>query len=536
MKYIVVTGGVLSGIGKGTIASSTGVLLKSLGFRVTSIKIDPYINIDAGTMSPFEHGEVYVLDDGGEVDLDLGNYERFIGATLTRDNNITTGKIYNHVIEKERRGEYLGKTVQVVPHICDEIQNWIERVSHVSPDGSPYPADVCIIELGGTIGDIESMPFVEAIRQFQFRVGKDNFCSMHVSLVPIIGGSGEQKTKPTQQSVRELRGLGISPDFVICRSTQPLDKSVKEKISSFCHVSADHVIGAHDVSNLYRVPLLLHAQGMTNLLISKLHLSATSEPDLRGWQKIADRYTKLSNPELKAVHIALVGKYTNLSDAYHSVISALQHASLKIEERLVIDWIEASSLETATKSSNLEAYEKAWEKLKSVDGILVPGGFGDRGVEGKMLAINYARNNNVPFLGICLGMQLAVIETARNVLGWKGANSTEFDEGCEQKVVIFMPDVSKTYMGGTMRLGKRTSKFKTKECISYELYGYQELIDERHRHRYEINPELVAEIEKGSDLRFVAQDPTGKRMEILRSKDIRSSLLANTILNSRVDH
>jgi len=275
------------------------------------------------------------------------------------------------------------------------------------------------------------------------------------------------------------------------------------------------VIGAHDVSNLYRVPLLLHAQGMTNLLISKLHLSATSEPDLRGWQKIADRYTKLSNPELKAVHIALVGKYTNLSDAYHSVISALQHASLKIEERLVIDWIEASSLETATKSSNLEAYEKAWEKLKSVDGILVPGGFGDRGVEGKMLAINYARNNNVPFLGICLGMQLAVIETARNVLGWKGANSTEFDEGCEQKVVIFMPDVSKTYMGGTMRLGKRTSKFKTKECISYELYGYQELIDERHRHRYEINPELVAEIEKGSDLRFVAQDPTGKRMEIV---------------------
>lgn len=519
MKYIVVSGGVLSGIGKGIVASSTGMLLNSLGFKVTSIKIDPYLNIDAGTMSPFEHGEVYVLDDGGECDLDLGNYERFIGHNLTRDNNITTGKIYNHVIEKERKGEYLGKTVQVVPHICDEIQAWIERVAKLPIDGDPSNiADICVIELGGTVGDIESMPFIEAIRQFQFRVGKENFANIHVSLVPVVGAVGEQKSKPTQQSVRELRALGISPDIIVCRSEKELEKSIREKIASFCMVSPDHVFSCHDVNNIYCVPLILQPQGLTEKLLKKFEIdSPNKEPSLKSWIKISERYTELSKtPSEKAIHIALVGKYTNLGDAYASVLSSLQHASLKVNERLVIDFVEASSLEAETEHTDSQLYQQSWKTVKSANGILIPGGFGDRGINGMINAVEYARTNKVPFLGICLGLQVSVIETCRNVLNWKDAHSSEFDEKTDKKVVIFMPEISKTHMGGTMRLGKRKSKFETTNCITYKLYGCNEVIEERHRHRYEVNPEYIEEIEAKSNLRFVAKDfETGKRMEII---------------------
>ncbi|PRP77477.1 hypothetical protein PROFUN_14297 [Planoprotostelium fungivorum] len=511
MKYILVTGGVLSGIGKGVIASSTGVLMKSLGYRVTSVKIDPYINIDAGTMSPFEHGEVFVLDDGGEVDLDLGNYERFIDSTLTRDNNITTGKIYNHVIEKERVGGYLGKTVQVVPHICNAIQDWVERVSVIPVDGSNNTPDICIIELGGTVGDIESMPFIEAMRQFQFRVGKGNFCLFHVSLVPTVGKSQELKTKPTQQSVRELRALGLTPDAIFCRSASPLPAHVKEKISLFCHVPEANVISVYDVSNIYRVPLILDPQGVHNIIYSALQLMPRTpkEDALKEWSKLAESYDRLHNEAIPPVHIAVVGKYTELDDAYHSISSALQHASLRSDQRLVIDWVEASNLEENVEREDPESYHKAWDYVKKANGILVPGGFGDRGVEGKILAAQYCRTSKKPYLGICLGLQIMAVEVCRNVLGWKDANSTEFSAETSHPVVINMPEISKTHMGGTMRLGKRD-----KTSTLRKLYGDVDEIDERHRHRYEVNPDLVPEIESKSNLRFVAQDETGKRMEI----------------------
>eukprot|EP01098_Paradermamoeba_levis_P010735 TRINITY_DN4521_c0_g1_i1.p1 TRINITY_DN4521_c0_g1~~TRINITY_DN4521_c0_g1_i1.p1 ORF type:complete len:434 (-),score=132.11 TRINITY_DN4521_c0_g1_i1:17-1156(-) len=354
VKYVLVTGGVLSGLGKGVIASSTGVIMKAMGFTATSIKIDPYLNIDAGLMSPFEHGEVYVLDDGGEVDLDLGNYERFLDITLGRDNNITTGKIYNTIIEKERRGQYLGKTVQVVPHVCNEIQDWIERVAKkpLDPQDEYSCPDMCIIELGGTVGDIESMPYVEALRQFQFRVGRENFCSIHVSLVPVLGVVGEHKTKPTQQSVRELRALGISPDIIVCRSTNPLTKETREKISQFCHVDTDCVIGCHDVSNIYRVPLLLKEQHLEQILLRRLHLLSPSKAlRLTAWETFAKRYDTLQEKREPLVHIAMVGKYTDLQDAYASVIKALQHAAIEAEVAVQVDWIDSANLEPPTTTA-----------------------------------------------------------------------------------------------------------------------------------------------------------------------------------------
>jgi len=453
--------------------------------------------------------------------LDLGNYERFLDATLNRDNNITTGKIYHDLIEKERCGGFLGKTVQVVPHVCNAIQEWIQRIAQIPVDGSGETADVCVIELGGTIGDIESMPFVEALRQFQFLVGKGNFCLLHVSLVPVIGAVGEQKTKPTQQSVRELRALGLSPDLIVCRSTQPLEYPVKEKISSFCHVSCERVLSVHDVSNIYRVPLLLQNQGLSELIASTLNLSPKLPIPygLKSWTKLAERYDRLlSNVQQNAIHIALVGKYTNFSDAYHSVLSALRHASLKIEESLVIDWIDASNLEEASRNSdNCDRYEQSWKLLKAANGILVPGGFGDRGIEGKILAANYARLNRIPYLGICLGMQVAVIEVARNVLMWNDANSTEFNETTEHKVVIYMPEISKTHKGGTMRLGKRKTYFQknAESTLLLKLYRNQAIVEERHRHRFEVNPEIVDTVEKKSNFRFVAKDESGQRMEAL---------------------
>ncbi|CAJ0907334.1 11992_t:CDS:10, partial [Entrophospora sp. SA101] len=461
-RFTKVRRGVISGIGKGIFASSLGFLLKTFGLKVTAIKIDPYMNIDAGTMSPIEHGEVFVLNDGGEVDLDLGNYERFLDVTLTRDNTITAGKVYLRVIEKERKGGYLGKTVQVVPHITDTIQEWIEKVAKVPVDQTNQEPDICIIELGGTVGDIESAPFVEAMRQFQFRVGSENFALGHVSLVPIIGTVGEQKSKPTQTTIRELRALGLSPDLIACRCSIPLKPDVKNKISMFCHVGKDQPV----------------------------------------------------------VNIVLVGKYTDLHDSYHSVIKSLEHSVLKCRRKLVLKLIEASHLEDSTNQTVPDKYKESWDTLKSADGILVPGGFGNRGIEGKILAARCARENKIPFLGICLGLQIAVIEFARNVCNLKCANSEEFDPKAKHQVVINMPEISTTEFGGTMRLGLKPTIFQeeTKSWSKlHKLYDKQ-IILERHRHRYEVNPEYVAELESNG-LYFVGRDELNRRMEIMELKD-----------------
>jgi CTP synthase len=469
MKYVLVTGGVVSGLGKGVTASSIGVVLKACGLRITSIKIDPYLNTDAGTMSPFEHGEVFVLDDGGEVDLDLGNYERFLDIKLTRDNNITTGKIYQSVIDKERRGEYLGKTVQVVPHITNAIQEWIERVAMIPVDGKEGPADVCVIELGGTIGDIESMPFIEALGQFSYRVGPGNFCLVHVSLVPVLNVVGEQKTKPTQHSVRGLRGLGLTPNILACRSTKELEDNVKEKLSQFCHVPAANIVTLYDVSNIWRIPLLLRDQKAHEAILKVLNLdrveSIAREPKLDEWVARASIFDALQD----TVRIAMVGKYTGLSDSYLSVLKALLHASVDCRRKLVVDWVASTDLEDSTAIEAPDAYKAAWDLLKGADGILVPGGFGDRGVQGKILAAKYAREKNVPYLGICLGMQIAVVEFARHVMNLTDANSTEFDPDTKTPCVIFMPEGSKTHMGATMRLGSRRTFFKVADCKSAKL-------------------------------------------------------------------
>ncbi|KDO77134.1 hypothetical protein CISIN_1g006689mg [Citrus sinensis] len=473
--------------------------------------LDPYLNTDAGTMSPFEHGEVFVLDDGGEVDLDLGNYERFMDIKLTRDNNITTGKIYQSVIDKERKGDYLGKTVQVVPHITDEIQDWIERVAMIPVDGKEGPVDVCVIELGGTIGDIESMPFIEALGQFSYRVGPGNFCLIHVSLVPVLNVVGEQKTKPTQHSVRGLRGQGLTPNILACRSTVALDDNVKGKLSQFCHVPEQNIITLYDVPNIWHIPLLLRDQKAHEAIFKVLNLQGTTkEPLLKEWTSRAEICDGLHEP----VRIAMVGKYTGLSDAYLSILKALLHASVDLRKKLVIDWIPACDLEDATEKENPDAYKAAWKLLKGADGILVPGGFGNRGVQGKILAAKYAREHRIPYLGICLGMQVAVIEFARSVLNLRDANSTEFDPNTKNPCVIFMPEGSKTHMGGTMRLGSRRTYFQIKDCKSAKLYGNRTFIDERHRHRYEVNPDMIARLENAG-LSFTGKDETSQRMEIV---------------------
>lgn len=565
MKYIVVSGGVISGIGKGVIASSTGLLLKTLGLRVTSIKVDPYMNIDAGTMSPTEHGEVYVLDDGGEADLDLGNYERYLDVTLARDNNITTGKIYREVIEKERRGDYLGKTVQIVPHLTNAIQDWIERVAQRPVDDSGNSPDVCIIELGGTVGDIESAPFVEAMRQFQFRVGHENFALIHVSLVPLIGG--EQKTKPTQAAIRDLRGLGLAPDMIAARCPVPLERSVINKLSMFCHVGPDQVMAVHDVSSTYHVPLLLEEQGMVKFFQKRLGLDLNGgisrEMKARGndlrtrWRDLTVGHDRL----IDKVEIVLVGKYTSLHDSYMSVVKSLEHAALRCHRRLELKWVESSDLEPQTESENPVKYHQAWQALCSAKGIIVPGGFGTRGTEGMISAARWAREKRVPYLGICLGFQIAVVEFARNVCGIENAGSAELDAECKDPVIIYMPEISKTHLGGTMRLGLRPSVFQkdTQEWSKIrKLYGGQPVVWERHRHRYEVNPAYVERIEKGNtnpkaaskvkplpnpipptspplgqssplldnseptkpdELRFIGRDEKGERMQIAELKD-----------------
>ncbi|XP_071462367.1 CTP synthase 2 isoform X1 [Marmota flaviventris] len=537
MKYILVTGGVISGIGKGIIASSIGTILKSCGLRVTAIKIDPYINIDAGTFSPYEHvpgmelralsmeastvplsythsplGEVFVLNDGGEVDLDLGNYERFLDINLYKDNNITTGKIYQHVINKERRGDYLGRTVQVVPHITDAIQEWVMNQAKVPVDGNKEEPQICVIELGGTIGDIEGMPFVEAFRQFQFKAKRENFYNIHVSLVPQPSATGEQKTKPTQNSVRALRGLGLSPDLIVCRSSTPIEMAVKEKISMFCHVNPEQVICIHDVSSTYRVPVLLEEQGIVKYFKERLDLPIgdSSSNLLFKWKNMADRYERLQ----KTCSIALVGKYTKLRDCYASVFKALEHSALAINHKLNLMYIDSIDLEQITKIEDPVKFHEAWQKLCKADGILVPGGFGIRGTLGKLQAISWARTKKIPFLGVCLGMQLAVIEFARNCLDLKDANSTEFEPNALVPMVIDMPEHNPGNLGGTMRLGLRRTVFKTENSILRKLYGNVPFIEERHRHRYEVNPNLINHFEQ-KDLSFVGQDVDGERMEII---------------------
>jgi CTP synthase len=521
IKYILVSGGVISGIGKGVITSSVGTLLKSCGLTVTAIKIDPYLNIDAGTFSPYEHGEVFVLDDGGEVDLDLGNYERFLDIQLHRDNNITTGKIYRQVIERERKGEYLGKSVQVVPHITDAIGEWIQRTATTPVDESGKRPHVCVIELGGTIGDIEGMPFIEAFRQFQFKVGVDNFCNIHVSLIPEPGSTGEQKTKPTQNSVRQLRGQGLTPDLIVCRSHNVLTTSTKDKISNFCHVAPDKVICVQDCSTIYEVPLLLERQGVLEFLLKRLKLKApprgsSSPPLMAKWRNLSQRHKQVT----QEVTIVLVGKYTKLEDAYISLIKALRHAALAMRHKLILKWVEAEHLEETVQKKDPAEYHKAWGTLSTGDGVIIPGGFGVRGIEGMIAAANHCRVRNVPMLGVCLGMQVAVIEFARSVLGWEDANSTEFNPETKNPVVIDMPEHHPGNLGGTMRLGKRKTVFKTKDCIIRKLYRDADFIEERHRHRYEINPKLIPEFEKHG-LMFVGHDETQERMEIMELKDHR---------------
>ena len=496
VKYIFVTGGVVSGIGKGITAASLGRLLKARGLRVTIQKFDPYLNIDPGTMSPYQHGEVYVTDDGAETDLDLGHYERFIDENLTKNSNFTTGKLYWSVIAKERRGDYLGGTVQVIPHITNEIK---EKIFQVGLEGN---TDVVITEIGGTVGDIESQPFIEAIRQVAGDVGKENSMYIHVTLVPYLRSSGELKTKPTQHSVKELLGLGIQPDMVVCRSEMPMDDDLKNKISLFCNVAPGNVIQNQNVDTIYDVPLMLEAQDISEKVVKRLGIDCP-KPDLTEWKGLVDKVKSLKH----TVKIALVGKYVALHDAYLSVAEALRHGGFECGADIDIDWIDA---ETVTE-------ENADALLRGADGILVPGGFGDRGIEGKIQAVRYARENKIPFLGICLGMQLAVVEYARNVAGLPGAHSSELCPDTPYPVIDLMPeqkDVDK--MGGTMRLGAFPCVI-AEGTNSYAAYGTAE-ISERHRHRYEFNNAYRDKL-TASGLTLAGQSPDGRLIEIVEIKE-----------------
>jgi CTP synthase len=493
MKYVIVTGGVLSGLGKGIITSSMGRLLKCCGIEVTSVKIDPYLNCDAGTMNPYQHGEVFVLDDGGEVDLDLGNYERFLDKSLTSEHNITTGKVYKAVIEKERRGDYLGKTVQIVPHIINEIKGRIEEVAKRSA------ADVCLVELGGTVGDIESMPFLEAVRQLHFQLGDDNLVFAHVTLVPVMSVVGEQKTKPTQHSVKELRAIGIQPDLIMARASSPLTLETKQKIALFTDVPVEAVISVPDAPSIYHVPMALNEQGLKDFLLTRLRLEKRADT-LEDWQKFVMSLEAAKDK----VTIALIGKYTNLKDSYISHIEALNHTSASLGAKVCIKWIEAEDLET----------NKVPAPFDDVDGIIVPGGFGWRGTEGKILAARTARERGIPFLGICLGFQMATAEFARNVLGCEEANSTEFNPRTPHPVIDLLPEQrNTTNLGGTMRLGSH-KVIISKESMAYELYK-SDIVYERHRHRYEVNPKYIEQIE-AAGMKYVGRTEDGVRMEVFQ--------------------
>ncbi len=504
-KYIFVTGGVLSSLGKGIAAAAMGALLEARGLKVTIQKLDPYINVDPGTLSPLQHGEVFVTDDGAETDLDLGHYERFISTRASQKNNFTTGKIYYNVLLKERRGDYLGDTVQVIPHITDEIKSSIKNVDD--------DFDVIIVEIGGTIGDIESLPFLEAIRQFRYDVGRDNVIYVHLTLVPYIATSGELKSKPTQHSVRELRAIGIQPDILICRTDRPLSHAFKKKIALHCNMEVDAVIAAKDVESIYEVPIELRNEGMDELVVKLLSLK-TDEPDLSKWLQVIQ---KIKEPK-DTVNIAMVGKYVGLKDAYKSLMEALIHGGIANSVKVDIHWVEAEDIE----KTGAERY------LEDVDGILIPGGFGERGIEGKIEAVTYARKKKIPFLGICLGMQCAVIEYARNVANMDGANSTEFDKNTPYPVIYLIEewydfrnqtvqrrDLSSD-KGGTMRLGEYPCILE-EDSNAFNAYSNKEIY-ERHRHRFEFNNEYREVLEK-SGLKISGMSPDKQLVEIVEVED-----------------
>lgn len=499
-KYIFITGGVVSSLGKGITAASLGCLLKSRGFRVSIQKLDPYINVDPGTMNPIQHGEVFVTDDGAETDLDLGHYERFIDFNLTKNNNVTTGKIYWSVINKERRGDYLGGTVQVIPHITNEIKESITRVAR------DQNVDVVITEIGGTVGDIESLPFLEAIRQLKIELGKENVCYLHVTLMPYLVASGELKTKPTQHSVKELRSIGIQPDLIVCRTEHALSGDLRDKIALFCDVKVNDVIENSSVSNIYEVPLLLKAQGLDVKVLNKLGLPV-KEAKLEEWEAMVQKINSLQDK----VKIVLVGKYVSLKDAYLSVIEALRHAGVYNNVEVDLEYIDAEKVEEYARKG------KVGELLEGADGILVPGGFGDRGIEGKIETIRFARENKIPFLGLCLGLHCAVIEAARNLCGLKGAHSTEFDPHTAYPVIDILPEQQGiAQKGGTMRLGLYPCKLVT-GTKAHDAYG-KEIVSERHRHRYEVNNSFREELQKAG-LVFSGISPDGRLVEIIELRN-----------------
>jgi CTP synthase len=490
-KFVFVTGGVMSGLGKGITAASTGRLLANAGFDVTAVKIDPYLNVDAGTMNPYQHGEVYVLKDGGEVDLDLGNYERFLGTDMTSDHNVTTGKVYKHVIEKERAGDYLGKTVQIIPHVTDDIKRRVREAAAGS--------DVCIVEVGGTVGDIEGMPYLEALRQFAHEEDDGDILFTHVTLVP-YSKNGEQKTKPTQHSVKELRSIGLQPDILVGRSSEKLDPDTREKIALFCDVPTEAVFSNPDVEDIYHVPLMVEEEGLDQYVMDRLNLSREALPPAQRdsrWREIVTR------ERTGEVEIALVGKY-DLEDAYMSVHEALKHAGLEHNVDVTVTWCDSDKM-----------HDTHYERIREADGVVVPGGFGSRGTEGKIEAIRYARENDVPFLGLCLGFQMAVVEYARNVLDLADAHSTELDADTPHPVIDLLPEQHETEeMGGTMRLGAHETDILP-GTLAREVYGAP-TCTERHRHRYEVNPEYIEDLEADA-LRFSGR--AGRRMEIVELDD-----------------
>ena len=496
IKYVFVTGGVVSGLGKGITAASLGRLLKARGYRVTMQKFDPYINVDPGTMNPIQHGEVFVTDDGCETDLDLGHYERFIDESLDKNSNVTTGKIYQTVLNKERHGDYGGGTVQVIPHITNEIKSRFYRAKEASED------KVSIIEVGGTVGDIESQPFLEAIRQFRLEVGRDNAVLIHVTLIPYIKASGELKTKPTQMSVKTLQSMGLWPDILVCRSDYPLDDHLKEKVGLFCNVQKEHVLENLDAESLYEVPLMLEREGLADAVCDLLKLERRT-PDLKEWEEMINRE---KNPK-NHVEVAIVGKYVALHDAYLSVVESLKHAGMATETKVKIRWIDSEDVEK----------EGADALLKGVNGIIVPGGFGVRGTEGKIEAIRYARENKIPFLGLCLGMQLSIVEFARNVCGIKDAHSKELNPDTMNPVIDLMPEQNGVVnLGGTLRLGAYPCKLKA-DSKAFKLYGKED-ISERHRHRYEVNNDYRFTLtEKGMVLS--GESPDGRIVEMIELKD-----------------
>jgi CTP synthase len=496
-KFIFVTGGVSSSLGKGLTASSLGRLLKQRGLRITMCKLDPYINVDPGTMNPGEHGEVFVTDDGGETDLDLGHYERFIDESLNRNSNTTTGSIYSSVIAKERRGDYLGKTVQVIPHVTDEIKDRIRRLA-------TEDLDIVIVEIGGTVGDIEIVPFIEAIRQFRSDVGRENVCYVHLTLVPYLAPSGEQKTKPTQHSVTELRSRGIQPDVIVCRSDQPITDGLKRKISLLCDVPAQAVVSAVDAPSIYEIPLAMHEEGLDMVVMDTLRIDPTEHPiDLQEWESLVEHVESLQ----ETVRIGIIGKYVNLPDAYLSIVEALRHAGFENRAAVEFDWVDAEMVPG----------EYGSEYLRQLDGIVIPGGFGERGIEGMIAAAKIAREEKIPLLGICLGMQVMVVESARNVAGLEGANSTEFDRLSPHPVIDLMAEQADiSDLGGTMRLGAYPAMLSSGSRVA-ELYG-SEVVSERHRHRYEFNSRYRTKMEDAG-LICSGASPDGRLVEFVERAD-----------------